>query len=141
MKLVFTRFARADLRRLRKFIAEKNPAAATRAAKRIKSAAQLLIEQPLVGHPVQTPDGETREDIRDIIDLSKEIVRLARGRGKKAKLNISASAFVPKAHTPFMWVPQISLEESIRRISMIRDALRRSPIHVKWNQPETPGKR
>ncbi|MBW1802012.1 MAG: TIGR03960 family B12-binding radical SAM protein [Deltaproteobacteria bacterium] len=80
--------------------------------------------------------GETRGDIRDIIDLSKEIVRLAKGRVKRAKLNISAATFVPKAHTPFMWAPQLELEESIHRINMIRDALRRTPIQVKWNQPE-----
>ena len=38
MKLVFTELARQDLSRLRDFIAENNPAAAQRAAARIKAA-------------------------------------------------------------------------------------------------------
>lgn len=55
-----------DLQRLREFIADKNPAAARRAANRIKSVSQLLVGQPLIGHPVQTPAGETRQDIREL---------------------------------------------------------------------------
>ncbi len=64
MKLVFTRLAQQDLARLRQFIAEHNPNAAVRSASRIKSVAQLLLDQPLVGRPVQSPEGELRNDIR-----------------------------------------------------------------------------
>src|SRR5210317_1540348 len=35
-----------------------------------------------------------------------------------------------------MWMPQISLEESRRRIELIRNGLRNSGVRVKWNQPE-----
>ncbi len=66
MKLVFTRLAQQDLARLRQFIAKHNPNAATRAASRIKSVAQLLVDQPLVGRPVQSPIGEMHNDIREI---------------------------------------------------------------------------
>ena len=66
MKLVFTRLAHQDLVRLRQFIAEHDPKAAARAANRIKTVAQLLTDQPLVGRPVITPTGETRNDIREL---------------------------------------------------------------------------
>lgn len=66
MKLVFTRLAQQDLARLRQFIAEHDPNAAARAASRIKSVAQLLVDQPLVGRPVQSPIGEMHNDIREI---------------------------------------------------------------------------
>ena len=66
MKLVFTRLAQQDLARLRQFIAKHNPNAATRAASRIKSVAQLLLDQPLVGRPVQNPEGGVRNDIREL---------------------------------------------------------------------------
>ncbi len=66
MKLVFTRSAHQDLVRLRRFIAEHDPDAAARAAKRIKIVAQLLADQPLVGRPIYTPTGETRNDIREL---------------------------------------------------------------------------
>jgi radical SAM family uncharacterized protein/radical SAM-linked protein len=83
---------------------------------------------------------EEEKDLLDIIDLSREITRLAGTRGKKANLNVSISTFVPKAHTPFMWTTQISLEESKRRIRRIQEGLGRGPgsgrIRVKWNQPE-----
>ena len=80
--------------------------------------------------------GEDESDLKDIIRLSKEVTNLAKNKGKKAKLNISLSTFVPKSHTPFMWASQISMEEGQRRIYLVRKALRNSLIHVKWNQPE-----
>ncbi len=66
MKLVFTRLAHQDLVRLRQFIAEHDPNAAARAANRIRTVAQLLTEQPLVGRPVNAPTGEARNDIREL---------------------------------------------------------------------------
>ncbi len=79
---------------------------------------------------------EEDQDIRDIIKLARQVAdRSGKKRGKNI-LNISVSTFVPKAHTPFMWEPQISYEESRRRIGIIRDAFRGATIKVKWNQPE-----
>ena len=66
MKLVFTHLAHRDLVRLRQFIAEHNPNAAARAAKRIIVVAQLLMDQPLVGRPVDDPTGTARNDIREL---------------------------------------------------------------------------
>ena len=80
--------------------------------------------------------GEEDKDLQDIIDLAKDVAGLARGGSKKPKLNVSLSTFVPKSHTPFMWLPQIPLEESRRRIRLIQNALKGGRIRVKWNQPE-----
>ena len=66
MRLVFTRLAYQDLVRLRQFIAEHDPNAAARAANRIRTVAQLLTGQPLVGRPVNAPTGEPRSDIREL---------------------------------------------------------------------------
>jgi radical SAM family uncharacterized protein/radical SAM-linked protein len=84
----------------------------------------------MVGLPM-----EQDEDVHDIVRLAKRIAALAGKRARKEVLNVSVSTFVPKAHTPFMWTPQISYEESVRRIGIIRDGLRGGRIHVKWNQP------
>lgn len=51
--------ARADLIRLRAFIAAHNPDAVRRAAAAIKKAADLLCEQPGIGHRIE--DREDRE--------------------------------------------------------------------------------
>ena len=79
---------------------------------------------------------ETERDVYDIIKLAKEVAKLTGTKGKRVKLNVSISTFVPKAHTPFQWFPQISLEESRRRIKLIREGLKGDRIRVKWNQPE-----
>ena len=79
---------------------------------------------------------EQVEDINDIIHLAGKVRGLAKGDGRKAKLNIGLSTFVPKAHTPFMWEPQISLDESRKRIQLVKTAFRGNRIRVKWNNPE-----
>ena len=79
---------------------------------------------------------EEEEDLHDIISLAKEILSLSGKRGNRNRLNVSVSTFVPKSHTPFMWCSQIPLEESKRRIQLIRDGLKGGPVRVKWNQSE-----
>jgi radical SAM family uncharacterized protein/radical SAM-linked protein len=85
----------------------------------------------MVGLPL-----EEEKDLMDIITLARQIAGLAGKKGKRNRLNISISTFVPKSHTPFMWFPQITLNESRTRIQFIRKGLNSSPIRVKWNQPE-----
>ncbi|MCD6295533.1 MAG: TIGR03960 family B12-binding radical SAM protein [Deltaproteobacteria bacterium] len=79
---------------------------------------------------------EEERDIEDIVGLSRKIMRFAGKDGRRARLNVSISTFVPKSHTPFMWEPQIPLEESHRKINLIREALKSGNVRVKWNQPE-----
>ena len=43
----------ADLARLREFIRVHNPAAASRAAKRIREAIHKIPHQPFLGHPIE----------------------------------------------------------------------------------------
>ncbi len=81
--------------------------------------------------------GENENDLNGIIDLAKKVASTGKGKVRKDVLNISVSTFVPKAHTPFMWEPQIEYEESLRRIKYIRDGLKRTHVNVGWNQPET----
>ena len=79
---------------------------------------------------------EGHEDLQDIINLVEEIIRFTKIKGKKAKLNISVATFVPKSHTPFMWIPQLRLEEGQRRMQLIHNAFKGRRVRVKWNQPE-----
>lgn len=55
--------------------------------------------------------GETLDDVKAIVDLSQ---RLAKRRkdvdGRTGQINVAVSWFVPKAHTPFGWLPQRSEE-------------------------------
>ena len=79
---------------------------------------------------------EVDSDIESIVELSKKISRLAPGGRKGQVLNVSIASFVPKAHTPFAWLPQLELKESKRRINLIRKRLQSRKVRVKWNTPE-----
>jgi len=92
---------------------------------------QLIKLYFMIGLPL-----EEDRDIHDIIHLAKEVTAAAGKKGSRPNLNLSVSTFVPKPHTPFMWVPQIHLEESKRRIQLVQQGLRGTRVRVKWNQPE-----
>jgi Plasmid stabilization system protein len=74
MNIEYSLDAVSDLRRLREFIMQNNPAAAARIGAELLSRIENLALMPLMGYPVQTaPDPET---IRDMI-FGNYIVRYA----------------------------------------------------------------
>ena len=75
---------------------------------------------------------ETDEDVRAIVRLCEEIVR----RGAGLKLNVTVSPFVPKAHTPFQWLPAASLESVVQKMALIKDAARSRRVRYKFHSPE-----
>lgn len=81
---------------------------------------------------------ETDEDILGIAALARKVVeayRRAGGRGKP-RVTVSASVFVPKAHTPFQWVGQISKAEIMRRQDLLRQAVRGPGIQFSWHSAD-----
>jgi len=85
----------------------------------------------MVGLPMEQED-----DITEISRLSRLILAQAPRGARRNTLNVSVAGFVPKAHTPFMWCPQLSINETNHRLMRIRENLRARGINVKWNQPE-----
>lgn len=85
----------------------------------------------MIGHPT-----ETDEDLEGIVDLVKKLKKIKTPKGRKPKLNVSFTTFIPKAHTPFQWARQISLEESKTKIEWLKSKLRLPGIQVKWQNPE-----
>jgi len=79
---------------------------------------------------------EDDEDLQQLVDLAEKIAHSAKGKGGSKRLNVSVATFVPKAHTPFMWMPQLPLKESQQRIQFVQNAIKNKRIRVKWNQPE-----
>ena len=80
---------------------------------------------------------ETREDLKAIVNLVKELRKINTGKGRrKNKINVSVGTFIPKPHTPFQWAPQISLSESKDRIGWLQRNLKMSGINFKWQKPE-----
>jgi radical SAM family uncharacterized protein len=86
----------------------------------------------MIGHPAETLD-----DVQAIVDLAKAV--LAAGRqyhGKAAQVNIGASTFVPKPHTPFQWVPLDDEANTRAKQSLLRRELRGNGLKVNWTNPE-----
>jgi hypothetical protein len=52
------------------------------------------------------------------------------------QINLGVATFIPKPHTPFQWEPQLSLEESKRRINRLKQLLPRQGFKIKWHDPE-----
>jgi len=72
---------------------------------------------------------ETDDDILAIADLCRRVLNCARQHKpsylkKPIKISLGVASFVPKAHTPFQWYGQNSIEELRRKQSLLREALR-----------------
>lgn len=63
--LRWTPAALADVQRLYRFLAPKNPDAARRAAQAIRAGVRMLAHQPSAGRPVEDMDPEYREWLID----------------------------------------------------------------------------
>ena len=77
---------------------------------------------------------ETLEDIEAICRLSRRLAS-SYAKGKKT-INVSTTCFIPKAHTPFQRVPQISLTEAREKLQYLKNNLRHPKINLKWQSPE-----
>ena len=77
----------------------------------------------LIGLP-----SETDEDVKAILDLSKQIRHriLSKRKGEKGRWNIvlSVNPFIPKPATPFQWLPLEEVGELKRKLKMIQRGLK-----------------
>ena len=82
--------------------------------------------------------GETMEDVEEIVRLVDKLRTLGRSvAGRTPQIRINLSTFVPKPHTPFQWVAQVSEEELNARHELLRAGLRRKGTRVSWQDPKT----
>ncbi len=81
---------------------------------------------------------EAEDDVLAIPDLARKVLKAISNTKVKrhgAKVTVSVGTFVPKAHTPFQWEGQLSIEESRRRLNLIKDRLKGKKFQVKWHDP------
>jgi radical SAM family uncharacterized protein/radical SAM-linked protein len=88
---------------------------------------QLLKLYFMIGLPRETP-----ADREAILTLVRQILAAA-PRGRRPRLHVAISSFIPKAHTPFQWERQQGLEESRRHLHEVKDRLKGGNIQAKWN--------
>jgi radical SAM family uncharacterized protein len=86
----------------------------------------------MVGQPT-----ETHEDVEGIVALAKRVREIGRSyHGGRARVRVSASNFIPKAHTPFQWAAQARPEVLRPRHAYLRDALKKAGVQFTWEDPE-----
>jgi radical SAM family uncharacterized protein len=82
---------------------------------------------------------EEQADLEGIGDLVKKVQQVGRNvkKGKKRMhISVSASSFVPKAHTPFQWEGQLPRALLAERHAFLRDVVRNSGADYHWHDIE-----
>lgn len=84
---------------------------------------------------------ETDEDILGIAQMADKVMHCwrenAKVKSRGVKITISTSCFIPKPHSPFQWEAQISMEEYLRRVNLLRSAIRARAVTYNWHDAET----
>jgi radical SAM family uncharacterized protein len=76
---------------------------------------------------------ETDEDVLQIADLAKEVIKVGRAATghNDIRCTVSIGGFVPKPHTPFQWAPQLDHVATDARLAKLRDAIRADRKYAK----------
>ena len=78
---------------------------------------------------------ETDDDIEEIARLSLQCKSILDGRQTGSRITLSISPFVPKAGTPFQWLPMESPRVLNQRLSLLKNSLHSKGIKVKCESP------
>ena len=86
----------------------------------------------MIGLPTETDD-----DLRGIFELAKKVQAQAPPGTKRLQVTAAISPFVPKPHTPFQWEAQISMDETRRRVELLRELFATERrLTLRWHEPE-----
>ena len=84
---------------------------------------------------------ETDEDICGIADMADQVLHCwrenAKNKNRGVRITISTSCFIPKPHSPFQWEAQISKEEYLRRVNLLRTSITARNVTYNWHDAET----
>lgn len=97
----------------------------------LKSGWRLIKFYFMIGLPT-----ETDEDVAEIAHLVRRLLDMSRQYGR-VQFNLSISPFSPKAHTPFQWERQASIEEIWHKVDVLKKHLgRERRIRMSWRDPK-----
>ena len=84
---------------------------------------------------------ETDEDILGIAELANQVLHTwrlyAKNKNRGVRITVSTSCFVPKPHSPFQWEKQNTMEEYIRKVNLLREAIIAKNVVYNWHDPQT----
>ena len=80
---------------------------------------------------------ETEDDLKGINEIANTALKIGRKkRGRNVNVSVSVSGFVPKAHTPFQWERQNSMEELLEKGRLIKHLNRERAITINYHEPK-----
>ena len=84
---------------------------------------------------------ETDEDIVGIAQMANEVLHCwrlyAKNKNRGVKITVSTSCFIPKPHSPFQWEAQVTPEEYLRRVNLLRASITAKNVTYNWHDAET----
>ena len=79
---------------------------------------------------------ETMADVEGIVDWASQVKSIGRQIvGKRARVRVSTSNHVPKAHAPFQWARQETPAELAPKHELLRRRCRTARLDFTWNDP------
>ncbi|MGA7874152.1 MAG: radical SAM protein [Desulfoferrobacter sp.] len=110
----------------------------------IYEAAEKLTEIGILNLKLYFMIGLPSEDFKDleaIVDVAKgikhHVLKISRGQKRLGTITLSIHSFVPKAFTPFQWVPFSGVQELKKRAKWIQRALQKVPnVRVHFDLPK-----
>jgi radical SAM superfamily enzyme YgiQ (UPF0313 family) len=100
----------------------------------VSKVAELKVKQLKLYFMVGLPS-ETDEDIEEIINLTLKCKSILDRQQSGCRISLSIAPFVPKAGTPFQWLPMAQLSTLNRRLSLLRNNLLPRGIKLKCESP------
>jgi len=83
----------------------------------------------MIGHPTQT-----LEDVEAIAQLAHEVLHVGRHYiGRKAKVRVGVSTFVPKPQTPLQWAAMADEDTLLAHQQHLRDRIRAAGLQLSTN--------
>ena len=80
---------------------------------------------------------ETMSDVEGIVDWAAQVKQIGRQIvGSRARVRVSTSNHVPKAHAPFQWARQETPAELEPKHQLLKQMTRRARLDLSWNDPQ-----
>ncbi len=80
---------------------------------------------------------ETMSDVEGIVDWASQVKQIGRQIvGNRARVRVSTSNHVPKAHAPFQWARQETPAELEPKHQLLKQMTRKARLDLSWNDPQ-----
>lgn len=84
---------------------------------------------------------EMDEDVVGISEIGNEVLHTwrtyAKNKNRGVRITISTSMFIPKPHSPFQWEAQVSMDEYMRRVFLLKDSIKARNVTYNWHDAKT----